>query len=69
MVEPIVAQSPLSPTHICRRCGRKLKNEESKYKGMGYTCFQKWLREGERKKLFSMLLYKNKNDSYNIIDN
>ena len=41
-------------THICRRCGRKLRSEEAKQRGMGYVCFQKWMAEEHRKKLFKV---------------
>lgn len=39
-------------THICRRCGRKLRSEEAKQRGMGYICYQKWMAEDNHKKLF-----------------
>lgn len=41
-------------THICRRCGRKLRSEEAKQRGMGYVCYQKWLSENKKKKLFKI---------------
>jgi hypothetical protein len=41
-------------THICRRCGRKLRSEEAKAKGMGPVCYQKWISEEHKKKLFSV---------------
>lgn len=41
-------------THICRRCGRKLRSEESKQRGMGDVCYNKWLAEENKKKLFSV---------------
>ena len=46
-------------THICRRCGRKLRSEESKQKGMGDTCYKKWQAEQNKKKLFRPALQKN----------
>lgn len=39
-------------THICRRCGRKLRSEEAKQKGMGPVCYKKWMAEDNHKKLF-----------------
>ena len=39
-------------THICRRCGRKLRSDEAKQRGMGYTCYKKWKEESNKKKLF-----------------
>lgn len=41
-------------THICRRCGRKLRSEEAKQRGMGYVCYQKWMLENNKKKLFTI---------------
>lgn len=41
-------------THICRRCGRKLRSEEAKQRGMGYVCYQKHLAENKKKKLFTI---------------
>lgn len=41
-------------THICRRCGRKLRSEEAKQKGMGPICYQKWINQENRKKLFTL---------------
>ena len=41
-------------THICRRCGRKLRGEEAKQRGMGYVCYQKWKAENTKKKLFKL---------------
>ena len=41
-------------THICRRCGRKLRSEEAKQRGMGAVCYQKWMSEDRHKKLFSV---------------
>lgn len=41
-------------SHICRRCGRKLRSPEAKERGMGYVCYQKWVREKETKKLFKI---------------
>ena len=40
--------------HICRRCGRKLRSESSKEKGMGPSCYSKWVAEHGHKKLFSI---------------
>lgn len=39
-------------THLCRRCGRKLRSEEAKKRGMGYICYQKYMAENKKKKLF-----------------
>lgn len=41
-------------THICRRCGRKLRSEEAKQRGMGTVCYRKWLSENKKKKLFTI---------------
>lgn len=41
-------------THLCRRCGRKLRSEEAKQRGMGYVCYQKWMAEGKKQKLFKI---------------
>lgn len=41
-------------THICRRCGRKLRSEEAKNRGMGYVCYQKYMAEGNKQKLFKV---------------
>ena len=47
-----VSQNSSKSTHLCRRCGRKLKSESSKERGMGETCYRKWLIEDNHKKLF-----------------
>lgn len=52
-MEDIVNQNSLNQTHLCRRCGRKLRNSVSKERGMGETCYNKCLAESRRKKLFS----------------
>lgn len=36
----------------CIRCGRKLKNEESKELGFGKICWEKWQSETMSNKLF-----------------
>lgn len=36
----------------CIRCGRKLKNEESKELGFGKVCWEKWNAEINAKPLF-----------------
>lgn len=41
-------------SHLCRRCGRKLRSEASKEKGMGPSCYKKWVAEHGHKKLFSI---------------
>jgi hypothetical protein len=41
-------------THICRRCGRKLRSPEAKERGMGPVCYQKWIAEDNHKKLFNV---------------
>lgn len=40
--------------HLCRRCGRKLKSESSQARGMGESCYKKWIAEHGHKKLFSI---------------
>ena len=50
-------------THICRRCGRKLRSEEAKQRGMGPTCYKKWLAEGSPKKLFRISSLHSSRDS------
>ena len=39
---------------VCLRCGRKLKNEESKILGYGQVCFQKANAEKTTKPLFDL---------------
>ena len=41
-------------THICRRCGRKLRSPEAKQRGMGPVCYSKWLSQTGRSKLFDV---------------
>ena len=41
-------------THICRRCGRKLRSEEAKQRGMGLVCYRKWMAQDSHKKLFTV---------------
>lgn len=36
----------------CKRCGRKLKNPEAIALGMGATCFKKYQKENNHKKLW-----------------
>ena len=36
----------------CKRCGRKLKNDEAIKRGMGITCWRKWQNENNHKKLW-----------------
>lgn len=36
----------------CKRCGRKLKTEEAINRGMGITCWRKWQKENNHKKLW-----------------
>lgn len=50
-------------THICRRCGRKLRSEEAKQKGMGPVCYQKWMSEDRHKKLFNISSLQSTKDS------
>lgn len=45
---------PGTEVHLCRRCGRKLRSEESKKRGMGATCYSKWARENSCKKLVTV---------------
>ena len=39
----------------CLRCGRTLKKKEWREIGFGKTCYEKVLREGERKRLFYLV--------------
>lgn len=41
-------------TSLCRRCGRKLRSEESKARGMGETCYKKSQSEAVHKKLYTL---------------
>lgn len=41
-------------TFLCRRCGRKLKNPEAQERGMGYICYQKFMEENKRSRLFQL---------------
>lgn len=50
-------------THICRRCGRKLRSEEAKQRGMGPVCYRKWIAEGTHKKLFKVSSLHSSKDS------
>jgi len=43
------------PTYLCRRCGRKLRSDKSKERGMGNTCYHKWYEKDNHKKLFPSL--------------
>ena len=52
-MDDTVSQNSSKSTHLCRRCGRKLKSESSKERGMGEVCYNKWLIEDNHKKLFS----------------
>ena len=36
----------------CKRCGRKLRTEEAINRGMGITCWRKWQKENNHKKLW-----------------
>ena len=36
----------------CKRCGRKLKNDEAIKRGMGIICWRKWQNENNHKKLW-----------------
>lgn len=38
----------------CKRCGRKLKNVQAIEVGMGPTCFRKWKKEDNHKKLWEV---------------
>lgn len=42
------------PKHICRRCGRKLKSDESKALGFGPTCYKRFMEETKLIPLFVM---------------
>ena len=48
----IKREEPTTEMAVCRRCGRKLKNPEAIKIGMGTTCYRKFLRENNHKKLF-----------------
>lgn len=37
---------------FCIRCGRRLRTQESKERGMGKICAEKYLAKEERNKLF-----------------
>lgn len=50
-------------THLCRRCGRKLRSEEAKQRGMGYVCYQKWIAKDNKKKLFKISSLHSSKDS------
>lgn len=50
-------------THICRRCGRKLRSAEAKQRGMGPVCYQKWMAEDNHKKLFKITPLHSSKDS------
>ena len=39
---------------VCLRCGRKLKNSESRKLGFGKTCWEKFNSEQNLKKLFEV---------------
>ena len=52
-MDDTVNQNSLNQTHFCRRCGRKLRSDVSKERGMGEVCYNKWLIEDNHKKLFS----------------
>ena len=38
--------------NICIRCGRKLKNEENRERGMGKVCWEKYQKENRCKRLW-----------------
>lgn len=46
-------------THICRRCGRKLKSPEAIALGFGATCYKKFLEQPKLKPLFTVKKIKN----------
>lgn len=48
---------------ICKRCGRKLKNAKAIELGMGATCWKKFQKENNYKKL-----WKKEEESNNEID-
>ena len=50
-------------THLCRRCGRKLRSEEAKQRGMGYVCYKKWMTESKKNKLFTISSLQSAKDS------
>jgi DNA-directed RNA polymerase subunit RPC12/RpoP len=46
-------QSKQNSQHrLCFRCGRKLKSDESKERGMGPTCWKKYQEEQSTQPLF-----------------
>ena len=38
----------------CIRCGRKLKSQEAKERGMGKVCFEKYQKSKNARKLFEV---------------
>lgn len=44
---------------LCRRCGRRLKTEEAKQRGMGKTCWEK-SRTSSSKRLFEVSINESK---------
>ena len=36
----------------CKRCGKKLRTEEAINRGMGITCWRKWQKENNHKRLW-----------------
>lgn len=49
-------ESNLSPKNhqTCKRCGKKLKNEESKLLGFGPLCYKRHMAEQSRRPLFEV---------------
>lgn len=45
----------------CKRCGRKLKNQQAITLGMGTVCWRKYQKENNHKKLFEFKEKKNEN--------
>lgn len=45
--------TPEKKYSTCKRCGRKLKNEQAKQLGMGAICYRKYMSANKYKPLFS----------------
>jgi len=46
--------SEIEDINICKRCGRKLKNEKSRQLGYGLSCYKKFIMETYRRRLFNV---------------
>ena len=54
IVEISKASECIAESKTCKRCGRKLKSEQSKELGFGCVCYKKYLAENRLKPLFIM---------------